>query len=284
MGEAFFKKAASRRTPSYPPYPPPHTHYRCNVTEYRLEIRMRMGYNAKERVKDSMFEGFPEETIRFFLDLRFHNEISFFKAHQDEYEAYVKQPFHALIEALTPTVQLIADDMEVRPFKSMARIRRDTRFTKDKSPFRDHMWLLFRRAAEERQGSVTYWFELSPEVVEWGVGMWGYNRPAMDVLRKRMVEKPQEVCKVLKACGIPSDSLQISGDRYKRMPLPEGLPKQLDLLYPCKEIYVKRADTPLSLCYTKELVDVVSKEFLRFKPLYDLLRWAADEGRAQLDG
>lgn len=38
-----------------------------------------------------------------------------------------------------------------------------------------------------------YWFELSPETVEWGLGFWGMNRPAMNVLRQRMVEKPKEV-------------------------------------------------------------------------------------------
>ena len=45
-----------------------------------------------------MFSGFPEETIRFFLDIRFHNEVSFYKAHEDEYQTFVKKPFYSLIE------------------------------------------------------------------------------------------------------------------------------------------------------------------------------------------
>ena len=40
-----------------------------------------------------MFPGFPEETVRFFLDLRFHNETSWFHAHREAYEAYVRKPF-----------------------------------------------------------------------------------------------------------------------------------------------------------------------------------------------
>ena len=120
-----------------------------------------------------MFPGFPEETVRFFLDLRFHNETSWFHAHREAYEAYVRKPFSQFIQAMTPTVMRIADDMETRPNKCLARINRDIRFTRDKSPYRDHMWLLFRRSGEEREHSVMYWFELSPEVVEWGVGFWG---------------------------------------------------------------------------------------------------------------
>ena len=230
-----------------------------------------------------MFPGFPEETVRFFLDLRFHNETSWFHAHREAYETYVRKPFSEFIEAMTPTVMRIADDMETRPNKCLARINRDIRFTRDKSPYRDHMWMLFRRAGEEREHAVMYWFELSPEVVEWGVGFWGYNRPAMDALRERMVKKPAEVRRVLRRCGIPDETLHIYGDRYKSMKPPAGMSADLAMLYPCKEIYVKRVGVPLAESYRPEIIDRVSEDFLRLKPLYLLLRQAADEGMAKLD-
>lgn len=230
-----------------------------------------------------MFPGFPEETVRFFLDLRFHNETSWFHAHREAYETYVRKPFSEFIEAMTPTVMRIADDMETRPNKCLARINRDIRFTRDKSPYRDHMWLLFRRAGEEREHAVMYWFELSPEVVEWGVGFWGYNRPAMDALRERMVKKPAEVRRVLRQCGTPDETLHIYGDRYKSMKPPAGMSADLAMLYPCKEIYVKRVGVPLAESYRPEIIDRVSEDFLRLKPLYLLLRQAADEGMAKLD-
>ena len=230
-----------------------------------------------------MFPGFPEETVRFFLDLRFHNETSWFHAHREAYETYVRKPFSAFIEAMTPTVMRIADDMETRPNKCLARINRDIRFTRDKSPYRDHMWLLFRRAGEEREHAVMYWFELSPEVVEWGVGFWGYNRPAMDALRERMMKKPAEVRRVLRRCGIPDETLHIYGDRYKSMKPPAGMSADLAMLYPCKAIYVKRVGVPLAESYRPEIIDRVSEDFLRLKPLYLLLRQAADEGMAKLD-
>lgn len=230
-----------------------------------------------------MFQGFPEETIRFFLDLRFHNEVPWFHAHRDEYEAYVREPFRAFMEAMTPTVLQIADDIETRPNKCLARINRDIRYTRDKSPYRDHMWTLFRRAGEEREHAVVYWFELSPEVVEWGLGFWCANRPAMDALRRRMVEKPREVKKVLHQCGIPDQNLLIYGDRYQKMKPPAGMPVDLAMLYPCKELYIKRTGTPLSECYKPGLIELISQDFLRLKPMYHLLRKAADEGLAQLD-
>lgn len=230
-----------------------------------------------------MFTGFTEETIKFFLDIRFHNEISFYKAHEDAFKTYVKEPFYQFIDSMAETMLSIAPDIETRPSKCLARLRRDTRFTKDKSPFRDHLWLLFRRSGEARETCVTYWFELGPDHMVWGLGFWGPNRPAMDALRRRMENKPQEVRRVLRQCGIPDDTLHIYGDAYQRMKPPVGLPVDLAMLYPLKEIYVQRVNIPFESCYQSSLTELVSKDFLRLKPLYLLLRSCADEGMAQLD-
>ncbi len=230
-----------------------------------------------------MFTGFPEETIRFFLELRFHNEATFFNAHRDEYEHSVREPFYGFIQAMAPAVKQIADDMELRPDKCLARIRRDTRFSKDKTPYRDHLWLLFRRGGEVRDTSVMYWFELAPEHVEWGLGFWGYNRLAMDALRKAIRQKPDEVLRAFHEARVPDHNLEIYGDRYQRIAVPPGLPQLLQEIYPLKELYIKRTGISLQTAYTEALVEGCSQDLLRLKPLYLLLRKMADEGMASLD-
>ena len=119
-----------------------------------------------------MFNGFPEETVRFFLDLRFHNDAAFFNENRERYRQDVQAPFYEFIEELAPLMQSIDPLMEVRPYKCLARIRRDTRFTKDKSPYRDHLWLCFRRMAEPRDESLNYFFEFGPGTLGWGLGFW----------------------------------------------------------------------------------------------------------------
>ncbi|MDD3411613.1 MAG: DUF2461 domain-containing protein [Eubacteriales bacterium] len=230
-----------------------------------------------------MFEGFPEETVRFFLELRFHNNTTFFHEHRDEYEQFVKKPFYSFIEAVAPTAQKIAPDLELRPGKCLARINRDTRYTKDKSPYRDHLWLLLRRSGEQRDLSCMYWFELSPDRVSWGLGFWNANRPAMDALRRRMREKPEEVIRALRRSRVPAPDMLVSGERYRRMALPEGLPLELAPYYPLKDIYIQRGEVPLQKIYTPEIAELFSADLLRLKPLYQLLRRAADEGMAALD-
>ena len=65
-------------------------------------------------------------------------------------------------------------------YTCLSRINRDTRFSRDKSPYRDHLWMLFRKAAEPREGSVFFWFEFGPERLWWGLATWDENRPLMD--------------------------------------------------------------------------------------------------------
>ena len=231
-----------------------------------------------------MFTGFPEETVRFFLELRLHNEASFFHSHQEEYMEYVRKPFYDFIAAVAPAALSVDPDIEIRPDKCLARIHRDTRFSKDKSPYRDHLWLLLRRAGESRDNAVMYWFELSPDNIEWGLGFWGRNQPAMDALRRRMVAKPKEVLAAFRSAHVPDKDLQAFGDRYQRMKPPDGLPLELAALYPMKSLYIQRVEPPLTWCYTADIADIVAKDIVRLKPLYKLLRSAADEGMAHLEG
>ncbi len=230
-----------------------------------------------------MFNGFPEETIRFFLGLRFHNDASYFNEHRDEYEAFVKKPFFAFIQAMTPAMETIADDFELRPGKCLARIRRDTRFSKDKTPYRDHMWLLFRRGGEPRDESVMYWFELSPETVNWGLGFWGPNRPAMDAMRTMIEQRPSEILHAFKQANLPHEDFRIEGDVYKRRKIPDGVPADLQSLYIRKELYISRLGLKLGDAYTDEIVKQCSRDFIRLKPVYLLFRRLADIGKAKLD-
>ena len=127
-----------------------------------------------------MFTGFTDDTIQFFLDLKFHNYTEWFHQNHDRYAESVQKPFYAFIEDLSPLMKEADPLMEIRPYKCLSHIHRDTRFSRDKSPYRDHLWLLFRRAAEPRDKSLFFFMEFGPGRLDWGMGFWGENREAMD--------------------------------------------------------------------------------------------------------
>lgn len=224
-----------------------------------------------------MFTGFTDATAEYFLNLRFHNYPSFFHETRETYLQEVQQPFYAFIEDLAPVMLRIDPQMEVRPHKCLARIHRDTRFSKDKRPYRDHLWLLFRRGGEPREGAAMYWFEFGPERLNWGLGFWGENKPAMELLRRRMAAQPQRFLELIADCGLEKRKLVLGGYGYKRLPVPENIPPALAQWYVKRELYISREAPLLKWAYEPGLAKRVARDFKALAPMYRMLRGVQED-------
>ncbi len=226
-----------------------------------------------------VFTGFGDELIPFFLDLRFHNDKSFMDAHRERYYSAVREPFYAFIEEMAPHMLAIDPSFEVRPNKCLSRINRDTRFTKDKSPYRDHLWVAFRKAGVEKGGMPFYWFEISPEELGWGVGVWGENRAMLDAMRRRIVAKPDDFIQlmtVVKRRGFFAD-----GEEWKKMPVPPGVPEALKPLYIKRSLFFPKGHTELSWILSPDIVPRVAEDFQAMSPIYQMLRGCVEEAMEQ---
>ena len=224
-----------------------------------------------------MFSGFTDETIRFFLDLKFHNSTEWFHAHHDEYVQVVQQPFSGMIEALGPDMLTIDPMMEIRPHKCISRIHRDTRFSNDKSPYRDHLWFIFRHAAEPREKSLNFYFEFGPDRLGWGMGFWGENREAMDCFRRRIVARPEGVSALLRDCDLPGHFMVPEGNVFKRISIPPEVPEELKRWYISKDLYITKVMPDFRDCFSEKIVDEVRKDLLALGPLYRLFRGCYEE-------
>ena len=107
-----------------------------------------------------MFQGYSQETFEFFMAIRFNNNRTFFHDNRDWYLRAVREPSLALSDALAPTVEDIDENLERRNHRVVSRINRDIRFSRDKSPYRDHVWLSFHRTDEEKGKSLSLYFDL----------------------------------------------------------------------------------------------------------------------------
>ena len=224
-----------------------------------------------------MFTGFPEETIRFFLDLKFHNNMTYFHENHERYVETVQSLFYDFIDALAPDMLKIDPQMEVRPHKCLSRIHRDTRFSKDKSPYRDHLWLLFRRTAEPREKALMYWFETGPSRLSWGMGFWGENREALDLFRKRIQSNPAGTMALIDDLGMDRRRLMLGGTAFKRMAVPEGIPERMKRWYCAKEMYIEKIRPDYQWIFSDRIVKEVRKDFTALAPLYRLLRGYCDD-------
>lgn len=225
-----------------------------------------------------MFKGFSQDTIQFFLDIRFHNEVSYYHENKHRFEK-VKTEFAKLIQSLAPSMTLVDEQMDFRPGKALARLRRDVRFSKDKTPYRDHLWFLLRRAGEERDGSPMFWFELAIEKATLGVGVWGESKPYYDMLRKEIQKNAKPLEKILD--GIESKGYNIYGNRLKRISIPAGITRNVEEAYRAKSLYISKDISPYSLVFKPALLDYLIAEYQNLFDFYKYARTITDKVRME---
>jgi uncharacterized protein (TIGR02453 family) len=169
----------------------------------------------------------------FFMQIRFNNDAAFFNEHRGEYERWVRDPLYALADALAPAVLAIDPEMETRPARVVSRIRRDTRFTRDKSPYRSHMWIGWSpvRAIDSRRKQQVPGLYFGVHHDHWSVGAGYYEAmPAtMKAYRARMLAAPSSFMSIVREPGF-ARAFSLDGEDYKRPPV--GIDDLPDALRP----------------------------------------------------
>jgi uncharacterized protein (TIGR02453 family) len=117
--------------------------------------------------------GLPKETVGFLAGLRRNNDKAWFDAHRDGLRGAFLAPAQAFIEALAPRLRKIDPDVNAEPRVngSIMRINRDIRFSKDKSPYKDHLDLWFWTGDKKGWDSSGFFFRLTPDRLMLGAGM-----------------------------------------------------------------------------------------------------------------
>src|SRR5215510_6732148 len=115
------------------------------------------------------FGGFRPAALRFLRDLTRNNEKVWFEANRDLYEREVREPMRRLVEALDARLGSIAPEIVGDPKRSLFRIHRDVRFSKNKSPYKTNAgaWLYHLDAGREvgrgsEGGGAGFYFHIDP--------------------------------------------------------------------------------------------------------------------------
>ena len=96
------------------------------------------------------FRGFGPNALAFFKALKFHQSKEWFEANRGLYESDVLQPMVALLEDLTATFAKKRMPLKADGKRSIFRLNRDVRFSRDKSPYKTHAGALMTRSAKGR--------------------------------------------------------------------------------------------------------------------------------------
>jgi uncharacterized protein (TIGR02453 family) len=160
-------------------------------------LRTATSLTAAQRaaLDDTPFTGFRPAAMTFLRGLKKHNRKEWFEEHRDNYERDVKRPLLALIEEVDVLLAGIAPEIIGSPRRSMFRIHRDVRFSRDKSPYKTHAacWFYHRDAgngvgADAAHGGAGFYFHFAPEGTFCGGGVWMPPRPALNRIRQSLAD------------------------------------------------------------------------------------------------
>ena len=163
---------------------------------------------------------FSPKLFAFLNDLSENNNREWFKDHQDDYEHYVREPaldfindFATPLERISP--HFVADSRKVGG--SLFRIQRDTRFAKDKTPYKDNTGVQFRHASARDVHAPGFYVNLQPGECYMGVGLWRPETKAAYAIRDRIDQDPDSWKKAARGKRF-TDVFTMTGDSLSRPP------------------------------------------------------------------
>jgi uncharacterized protein (TIGR02453 family) len=133
---------------------------------------------------------FTAELFAFLRELAAHNEREWFNANKARYEEHVKEPALAFVEDIGYRLPELAPHL-VADKRSLFRIYRDTRFAKDKTPYKTHAGIYFRHASAADADTAGLYLHLEPRHVFMGAGIWHPGPAALKRIRTAIVARPE---------------------------------------------------------------------------------------------
>ncbi|MCI4365284.1 MAG: DUF2461 domain-containing protein [Thermoplasmata archaeon] len=160
---------------------------------------------------------FETDAFKFLSDLSRNNNREWFQKNKARYENAVQTPALRFIEAMGLRLSKLSPHIvaDARPFGgSLSRIYRDTRFSKDKAPYKTHVGIHFAHdRATKEENLPGFFLHLAPGESMVASGVWHPVPSALKRIRDSIVASPTKWKKVL------DGGLAIEGESYVRVPV-----------------------------------------------------------------
>lgn len=217
------------------------------------------------------FAGFPPEMPTFFDGLRRNNNRDWFQERKDVFEQKVKVPMTALVDALNAELAKSAPAYVTEPKGAIFRIYRDTRFSKDKTPYKDHIGASFAPSTLGGKNSCSGLYAgVCDEKIEVAGGVYMPEAKQLLAIRTMLAEEYAEFARLAGAKVLRSLMGEVRGAQLTRVP--KGFPPDhpAESLLRRKQWYF-HAELEPGLALTPKLVPEVTKRFLAIVPVLDFL-------------
>ena len=146
--------------------------------------------HAKESETPMPFQGLGPQTLPFFKALGFHQTKAWFEENRAIYETDVKAPLGDLVEELSAELQRRKIPLHGDRKKAIFRLHRDTRFAKDKSPYKTNAGFVLNRDGTKNTGGMLY-VHIDPAGCFTAAGWYRPEPPTLTAIRAGIAQKPR---------------------------------------------------------------------------------------------
>ncbi|MDR2956439.1 MAG: DUF2461 domain-containing protein [Prevotella sp.] len=227
-------------------------------------------------MKDLVFKGFTPQMFQFFKDLQENNYKEWFDAHKHIYEKELLNPLKALVTTLSPAMYNIDNGFELRPHRTMSRIYRDIRFSKNKDPYKNFMWVAFQTpvTGDVWKDYPGYFMEFRADTYTLGLGLFQPKKKVMDAFRDEVSYDAEEFQRVTQETVLDR-GYTVQGEEYKR-PVPNDLPEYFQQWIQRKGIWVAKTKPVGKELYSADFAEIVKEDFVALEWLYNFMKEATE--------
>lgn len=189
-----------------------------------------------------------------------------FNANKAVYEAEVKEPMLAVIRKVTDAMMDFAPE-HVRPAeKSLFRIYRDTRFSNDKRPYKDHIGAWWTHTGLDKTSGAGYYFHVSPKDVVVAAGAYMPEKDQLAAIRHWFLDNHEEFRKLLNRPAVRKAFHEFENNALTRPP--KGFPAD----HPAMDLVRGKqwglaATLPASAALDPKFADEITRHFKLAAPI-----------------
>lgn len=218
------------------------------------------------------FPGFPAGFFKFYKELLKNNDRDWFNANKDRYLDDVVDPALEFIAAIEPKLKKVSPYFLAIPKRSrgsLMRIYRDTRFSKNKQPYKTNLGIQFRHEMGKDVHAPGFYFHYSPGESFLGSGIWHPDRDPLKRIRTAIVDNEAR-WKRIKSGKKFKEVFELSGDSLKRSPRDFDPDHRLIEDLKRKDFFAV-AQLDVATLKKPEIVDVTIERLKRTMPLVRFL-------------
>lgn len=165
------------------------------------------------------FLGFPQESLKFLnsLSKSKNNRKEWFDEHRQIYEEALKQPMKDLIDNLAPLISKIDPEIIVG-YKSIFRINRDIRFSKDKTPYKDYYSAAFAFYRIKAAELPHFYFQFNAKEFLFASGQYSTEVNNLRKIRSAIQGNFKEYKKIITEKKFVKDFGEVTGQSLVKLP------------------------------------------------------------------